>query len=124
MRSVSRIGERPSSRAPDDVVEDELVALLVARERGVELLDARRRSARRRPEAGLAHDERCSNGRCAAWLFAIDGEADRPELHLGDRMMPVAPLRRRRQTDDVARLHLGQHALERDRRAGGGTRRR
>ena len=68
----------------------------------------------RHPEGGLADDQPVLEGPPRRLALRVDGEADRPELHLGDRVVPVPTLRRRRQADDVAGLHLGEHALERD----------
>ena len=111
MRSVSRIGERLCSSAADHVIEDELVARCVGCERGVQLLDTRRFFARCL-EAGLTHHERVSERALCRLTLRIHDKADGPELHRRDRMVPVAALRSCRQPDDVARLHLGEHALK------------
>ncbi len=44
----------------------------------------------------------------------IDPEDDGTELHLDDGLVPISPLRSGGQADEVARLHLGEYALERD----------
>src|SRR5260370_15500320 len=46
----------------------------------------------------------------------VHSEADRPELHLGNWMVPITALRCCGEPHDIARLHLRQHSLERDRR--------
>ena len=104
----------PFLEGRDHVVQDQLVALLVRGECRVELLDARRSCAGRRPEGRLSHDETVLERPAGRLALRVHREADRPELHLGDRMLAVAPLRRRGQADHVAGLHLGQHPLERD----------
>ncbi len=47
--------------------------------------------------------------------FGIDREANGTELHLGDRMMPVAPLVGSRQSDDGASLDLREDTFQRSR---------
>ena len=53
-----------------------------------------------------------SEGALCRLTLRVHRKADRPELHRRDRMMPIAPLWSRGQPDDVARLHLGEHALK------------
>ena len=55
-----------------------------------------------------------SEGPLCRLALRVDGEADGPELHLRDGMVPITPMRSRRQADDVAGLRLREHALERD----------
>ena len=65
-------------------------------------------------ERRLAHDQPVlerSPGRLGS---GVHGEADRAELHLDDRLKAIAPAWRRGQPGDEARLHLGQHSLERN----------
>ena len=99
-----------------DVVQDHCVPRLVARQRGVEILDGDPVAERVRTEAGLADDEAVLEGARGALRLHVDLEAHRAELHLRDRVMAVAALRCRCQPDDVARLDLAQDALELDRR--------
>src|SRR6266849_1549968 len=110
-RSVSRIGERPSSRRPDHIIEDELVALLVGCECGIQLLDPRRLLARDL-EPRLANYQPVSKGTLRRLALGIDDKANRAELHLGNRMMAIAALWRSRQADDVTGFRLGKHAFE------------
>lgn len=55
--------------------------------------------------------------RTLGWVsFRFDHEARRPELHLDDRVLPIAPFRRRRKARDIPCLDRGEYALERDSR--------
>ncbi len=72
---------------PDHIIEDELVALLVGRECGIQLLDPRRLLARGL-ESRLANYEPVSKGTLRRLALGIDDKANRAELHLGNRMMP------------------------------------
>ena len=126
LRSVSRIGERPSSRAPDDVVEDQPVPRARprrARRRAPGCLGSSRAPDARRPVSRTIEPvlERAPR-RLRSWRRPRS--APGPSCISSDRMVPVAALRRRRQADDVAGLDLGEDPLERDRRERGGTRRR
>ena len=107
LRSVSRIGERPSCDRPDDVVEDQPVARLVGGELAVVVLDGAGGVLGSKHEAGLAHDQPVVEGPLRGLALRVDREPHRAELHLGDRVVPVAALRRRGQPDDVPRLDLG-----------------
>jgi len=44
----------------------------------------------------------------------IDFESNGSDLHVGDRLMTVAALRRRGQADHVLRLDIGENSLKRD----------
>src|SRR5262249_3950304 len=105
----------PLLESPDDIIQDELVALLVCCERRIQLLDGGHLSARIL-EACLTNDELVSEGALRRLALRVDRETDRSELHLGDRMVAIAPLRCRRQSHDVTGFGLREHALERDRR--------
>lgn len=85
--------------------------LIVGGKRRVQLLNARRAFAGNM-EAGLAHDELVDKRALRRLAPGIDAEADGPQLHLGDRMLSVAPLRGRRETDDKTGLRLSKHSLE------------
>jgi hypothetical protein len=80
----------------DDVVQDHRVTRLVAGERGVEILDHDLVAGPRRAEGGLADDEAMLERAGRSLGLRVDLEAHGPELHFGDRVMAVAPLRGRR----------------------------
>ena len=87
------------------VVKDHVIARLVGGQRGVELLDPRRR-ALLQPESRLLHHELVLEHvrrRRAPW---VDRESDRAELDLEDRLVAVAPLGRGRQAGHVSRPHF------------------
>jgi hypothetical protein len=101
----------PLLERTDHVIKNELVAPRVGGKRGVQILDARRPFARSL-EPGLSDHERTSEGTLCRLALRIHNKADRPELHCGDRMVPIAPLWSGGQPDDVARLYLGEYALK------------
>ncbi len=100
----------------EDVVEDHGVPSLVPNERSVEILDALLRAGAGRPEGCLSNDETMLERARACLRLRVDLEAHRAELHLGDGVVTIAALRCRRQSDDVASLHLAQDSLELHRR--------
>src|SRR5262249_16789639 len=90
----------------NDVVQYRRVPRFVVRERRVELLDTDLLSETCSAEGRLADNEPMLERACIGLGLGVDPEAHRTDLHLGDRMMSVAPLRRRRQPDNVPRLYL------------------
>src|ERR1017187_7723837 len=101
----------PLLEGADHVLKNELVAPRVGRERGVQLLDARRLFARSL-EPGLSGHERMSEGALCCLALRVHNKADWPKLHCRDRMVPAAPLWGGGQPDNVSRLYLGEHALK------------
>jgi len=113
LEMILAFGEQ-NRRAPlferaDNVIKNELVALRVGRESGVQLLN--RLFARSR-EPGLSDHERMSEGALCCLTLRVHNKVDRPKLHCGDRMVPVAPLWGGGQPDDVSRFYLGEHSLK------------
>jgi hypothetical protein len=98
---------------PDHIIQDQLIPVPVPGERGVDLLNAGCLLGVRHPERGLPREQPVLERAVSRLRLGVDREADRAELHLGDRMMTIAPLRRGRQPDDVPRLDLRKNALER-----------
>ncbi|MGH8471232.1 MAG: hypothetical protein ACREVJ_01965 [Gammaproteobacteria bacterium] len=89
----------------EHIIEDEPVALLVGRECGVQFLDARRLLARRL-EARIANHKLVSEGALRRLALRVD-KADRPELHLRDGTVPIAPLPDRARPRSSIRPRLG-----------------
>lgn len=113
-RSVRSRGDRALLERGDHVVEDERVPGLVGRHRGVETLNRIPRFPGGR-ERGLPDDEPVGeSARCSRRLRA-HREANGAELHLDDRVVPIAPARSRGEAEDEPRLHLGEDARERAR---------
>jgi hypothetical protein len=99
----------------DDVVQDQAVPVLVPSQGGVQSLDPLGRIERASDEGRVAHDQSVLERTSGRLTLGVDGEPDRTELHLEDRVEPVPPSRRRREAGQVASLHLGEDPLERDR---------
>ena len=78
----------------------------------VKILDGDLAVERGTAERRLAHEEPVLERTSGRLRLGVHLEAHRAELHLGDRMMTVAPLRRRGKPDDVPGLYLAKHALE------------
>src|SRR5262249_4668093 len=96
----------------NDVVQDQGVPRVVARERRVEVLDAQLLARAWRTKGGLSNDEAMLERPRARLRLGIDLEAHGAELHLDDRVVTIASQRSRRQPDDVASLHLAEDPLE------------
>jgi len=99
----------------DDVLDDTAVSGVVIRQHPVDLLDAGSCARSNQAESAIAHDESVIKRPVRGLASGVHPEANGAQLHLGDGLMSVAPLRCRGEPNDVARLHLGEYPLERDR---------
>lgn len=75
-----------------------------------------RRSIVEHSESAFSDDERVVERPARGMAFRVDSESDRPKLHFSDRIVPIAELWCGGEPDEVARLHLGEHSLESNRR--------
>src|ERR1044071_1489749 len=91
----------------EPIVQDEAVARLVLGERPIDTLDTGFRRSCGQPESCLASDEAMSERPPCRLAPRIHGEADRPQLHLQDWVVPIPPLRRGGQPYDVPGFDLG-----------------
>jgi hypothetical protein len=94
------------------IVKDELVTLAIGGDRGIEILDPGIWFEVRRPERSVSADESMLERAPRRLVLRVDGEPDGPALHVDDRLVPVAAVRRGGEACDVPRLHLAHDALE------------
>ena len=88
------------------------VPRLVVRECGVQILDPNLLVVTRSPEARIAHDQSMLERPRRRLGLRVDFEAHGADLHLGNRVIAVAALRRRCEPHDIPCLHLAEDALE------------
>jgi hypothetical protein len=105
LRSVSRIGDRPSDRG-DHVVEDLVIPRGIAGECMIDRLDAVVGRFRKDPKRRLPRDESVlERGECSLAL-PVNLEANRSKLHRRDWVMAIPPLRCGGQSNQVPRADL------------------
>ena len=100
-RSVSRIGDRPSSSAWTTSSRISRFRRSSPASARVQCLDALS-GVERAGEGRVAHDQSVLEGTACRLALGVDSEPDGAELHLEDRVKPVPPSRRRRQAGQVA----------------------
>ena len=76
--------------ARDHVVQDELIAAFVLRQRPIEFLNARRSFLIPKPERGVADHQAVTERPSPGLAARVDYKASRAELHFDDRMQSVA----------------------------------
>ena len=103
--------ETPCCQLGQDVVGDPARALWIGRDRPEDLLDVRVGRQGRGIEVGASLDDDPAH-RAADIRLAAERMAHGPALHRDDRVMAVAPTRRRGQAGDVAARDLAQQRLD------------
>ena len=96
----------------NDVVDDMPVSGLIARERTVNFLYADVGTVTGQRKSGFPYDEFVVERPACGLALGIYAKANRSKLHFCDWVASIASLRRRGESDDIARLHLRQDVFE------------
>ena len=99
------------------IVEDQVVAIPVGRQRSIQLLDRRSLAVHfgRQPEGRVAQHRPVSERPLPGLGLCAGPEPDRAALHEHDRMVAVPPRDRGGQAQNVFRRRPARHRLEADR---------
>jgi hypothetical protein len=100
----------------EHIVNNLFITFFIGNQHTVEFLDGYIGCQYRGIEAGFPYDEPMIEMALCQLASRIDLESDRADLHMYNRLVPVAALRCGRQTDHISRLDLGEDALKRDSR--------
>ena len=96
LEMVRALGEEerrpPFFESIEHVIDDELISRLVSDKRPIEILNGRLARIASNADLRLPDNQAVRKRPSSGLVLGIDGEADRPQLHFDDRMMPVAPL--------------------------------
>src|SRR5580658_9615974 len=98
------------------IIEDNRVPSRIMRHCSIDLLNANVRLISGQSKFSLPNDELVTERATRGLAPRVHSEPNRPKLHLGNRVVSIAALRCCREPSDIARLHLREHTLERDRR--------